>query len=85
MRDQDPEDVKKVYAERRLLKSVYGMVVSLVGFAILFWLPAPEWLRHVTGWGVILYGGMYVDPSVPGEWKKLIGKDLPFLSGGSDE
>lgn len=79
MREEDTEDIRHVYREYRVADTIYGFMVSIIGFGLMFWLPGSDWMRHATGWGVILYGGSYINRRVVREWYDLFAAHLPFI------
>lgn len=76
MRAGDPQDVKQVYQEKRALQTIYGILITIIGFALLCWMPAPDHVRLGVGGAVVLLGGMIVNEHAVKEWLKII---LPFV------
>jgi hypothetical protein len=62
---------------------VYGFLITVVGFALLVWLPATDHLRLLIGGAVVLLGGVMVNAQAVKEWVSIV---LPFIGKkGSDK
>lgn len=79
MRNDDSRWNQLRYKRSRTVQSVYGFMVSLIGFGFMAFLPGPEWLRHLTGWAIVLLGGMMVNATVVKEWFSTFGGFLPWF------
>ena len=66
----------KEWARDRAVQSVYGFLLTLVGLAIMCWLPVEVWLRHLTGWALVVLGGMMIAPATVKEWMALVGETI---------
>lgn len=56
----------------QVIQSIYGILLSLGGLAVMVWLPAEPWIRILSGWFMVLLGGVMVSPAAVKEWLGIV-------------